>query len=605
MRRLLAALLLLSAPAAADMFQDASNAKFPEVRVQLGIPGCDPVAEFGADPTGVADAATAINSCATRLEHGRRVNVVLPAGTFRVNSALSLDAGQNLSGAGRNATIISVDQAFSPAAAAVVSVASTVTDPGPEVRDLAITFAQPSTQAVRANFQNLGTCTSTEGGTGCKYPPAIKFTTTSARYKVSNVRISKAWTGIQSTTNVVWWLDNIEMSALNIGLDYSEGLDFSHIRGYHFWNFDIAGASPLYTGVMVDGQTYAAVFGSVNGGDLADFDVWRARVKITGGANNAWLDIVGLKLDGHGSSLEITGGGIPGMRITNMYTSGNNTPGMACKVVMNATGTPVSIVNAYFDGAGDDPLLCVQAGSMRVASSTFISNNAGLQKAILQTGGALSLKGNTFSPNTGGGAWTNPYIDVQGGTIQATDNIFPTAGTNVGGINIAADNVGHWLSGNTTGAWKVVRGFTSMLGYYDLGDQPIALTVTPSFATPGDFAASALATTGIYFLRGSWIDFDFNTTFNTNAFTTAGGAFRLTLPLPPPVLLNQSCALGQTDLVTFTTPATCRVTGVGANAVLIFPYPITNAASGFYGVTHVLPSKTGVGVSAGGRYRAR
>jgi len=63
MRRLIALLLLLLAsPAAADMYQDGSNAKLPEARTNLGIRSFSPVKDHGADPTGATDATTAIQA---------------------------------------------------------------------------------------------------------------------------------------------------------------------------------------------------------------------------------------------------------------------------------------------------------------------------------------------------------------------------------------------------------------------------------------------------------------------------------------------------------------------------------------------------------------
>ena len=111
MRRWLAvALCLLAWPAQADMYPDASNAKFPGARENLGVGACDPVAEFGADPSGAADSTAAINQCLALFGHGQ--NVRLPVGNFKITGEIVLSNAQTLSGAGRGTTQLVMDHGF-------------------------------------------------------------------------------------------------------------------------------------------------------------------------------------------------------------------------------------------------------------------------------------------------------------------------------------------------------------------------------------------------------------------------------------------------------------------------------------------------------------
>lgn len=76
-------------PAAADMYQDASNAKMPEARVNIvGVPD--------ADPTGVADSAPAIQAAINGLPAaGGRVTLT-EAGTYKVKTTVTLKSNTSL-----------------------------------------------------------------------------------------------------------------------------------------------------------------------------------------------------------------------------------------------------------------------------------------------------------------------------------------------------------------------------------------------------------------------------------------------------------------------------------------------------------------------------
>ena len=97
------------------------------------------VLDFGADPTGLADSAPAINAA---IGPGQR-EVFLPAGTYRINGQINVAPGTVLRGASLKTTFLTVDQAFSPTATGVLSL-SGFEFQSPDIRDLSITFAQPS-----------------------------------------------------------------------------------------------------------------------------------------------------------------------------------------------------------------------------------------------------------------------------------------------------------------------------------------------------------------------------------------------------------------------------------------------------------------------------
>ena len=604
MRRLAFALAaLLTLPAQADMYQDGSNAKLPEAHANLGITsGCDPVAAFGAKPDGSADATAAINSCASQMVNGKRSNVALPAGNYRVNGQINLSTGQSLVGAGRGTTILYVDQAFSPSATGVIVLSPDFLDPGPEVRDIGINFAQPESQGSRAAFADLGTCTSTEGGTGCKYPPAILLTGESYRPKIRNVRISKAWKGVATApgAQLAPIINTLEVSALDTGLQLDYGLDWTHIHTYHFWPFDFNSSTALWTGVFADGNTIAAKFGNVNGAQITDLAAFIGRVVIDG--TLFWGDITDLAMDG--SRLEVVTNGTPGLRITNMYTSAG-APG-ACKIDVQAGNVITQIANATFQGGGPSPadqtLLCVGGGHVLLSNSLFLHGPG--QRAIKVTGvGWAEISGNKFLGETA----TVPVIDAQGGALRAVNNHFNFYGANVGSINIVTDSANHYLANNNTDVWPVTFGFglgTTILGHYDLGNQPFGGSgVNASFDVPGTSVLTNTAAGGYYYMRGDFVEGSLDVTFATNAYSGASGPLWLKVPNMPAVKSGtaSSCAIGLMEKITLASVPTCNVYDKG----FTFSKVNSGAASTAVSTTEVPPSVNGVAFRLGWRYRIR
>ena len=188
------------------------------------------VLDFGADPTGVRDSAPAINAAAAVVAAGstRHKAVYLPTGTYRVNSQINLTACQTLCGDSRGSSVLLVDQAFDPAATAVIYLTAAFYNFGPVLRDLGIQFAQPQDQASRANFKTLAAGgTSGPGGTGIKYPWAIASGTSSMRCQIVRVQISGAWDGITTNNNnTLFFLEDVEIPALDCGLSLGEASGF-------------------------------------------------------------------------------------------------------------------------------------------------------------------------------------------------------------------------------------------------------------------------------------------------------------------------------------------------------------------------------------------
>jgi hypothetical protein len=289
------------------------NLNSDKLDAALGGGGTVSAMDFNADPTGVLDSSGAINAAASVVgPNGRRKTVYLPTGTYRVDHPINLTASQGLIGDTRGSSILYVDDKFDPAALSVINVTASSYDAGPVLRDFGITFAQPSGQGLRSNFKTLAEGgTSGVGGTGVKYPWAIAAGSDSFRVQIRNIRIGGAWDGITSNGhNAVFWLDDIEMGALDCGLSLGEGTgggiqDFTHVDGYHFWNFDLAGS--LFN-AFNDGQTIGMRVGRVDSLDIGRLSMFCARLVFTPEtANFTYCQIANCQLDGDPAGIEVNG----------------------------------------------------------------------------------------------------------------------------------------------------------------------------------------------------------------------------------------------------------------------------------------------------------
>lgn len=380
----------------------------------------------------------------------------------------------------------------------------------------------------RGTFAALGSCTSGAGGTGCQYPPAISALSASSRYKVRDVRISGAWDGISSDgVNAVWWLDNIEMSALNVGLAINGTRDFTHIKGFHFWNFDIPTTSNLYTEVYGDGGTYAAQFGEVDGLSAVDFASWRGRVTI----NDAsfWGQFSNLLMDGDNATLEIADNAW--LQISNLYSTGTATgSNTACQIDISG-GTNI-ITNSRY--SSDATSICVSGGKNQFAAPAVIAgasggtaqvrltagdttfSNAYFSGLINQTGGGTLITGSQsapvststavatisggiflfkagrITPNVSAGTWTVPLFTVTGSgpIVSIEDNQFSSApGGGDAGVISMTDYAVRRIVGNVFNDWTYST--PGPLGTYYPNSKPLLARVTAAPSAPTGTTSTA------------------------------------------------------------------------------------------------------------------
>ena len=406
------------------------------------------VLDFGADPTGVADSAPAIQAALATAR-----NVWLPCGIYLVRSQLAVGNGQELYGDGRGLTTLSVDQTFNSAATGIISLTGREQF-APCVHDLAIRFAQPQDQSSRANFKTLATGgTSGTGGTGVQYPPAIIITSAN-RFRLYRLRITCAWSGIiNAAGNSIggFTIRDTEMCAFNTGLSLDNCFDFGHISGWHFWTFDL---SPSLYSVYMDGLTFAARFGvsaTAEGMSCTDWTVANARVSIDN--SDSWLEFSGLMMDGDNATLEVKA--CQFTQISGVYFSGSSAGSNPNPAQMNISGGNTLVSNLWMNSSHTN--INVTGGALRVCGGEIIQSTPSASAATV-SGGALELRDLALVANTGAGAWTVPFVNVTGGTIFFQNNRFASASVgDVGGLVIANDNNQHAVSNNFWNGW----GFTS------------------------------------------------------------------------------------------------------------------------------------------------
>lgn len=382
----------------------------------------------------------------------------------------------------------------------------------------------------RTTFATLASgCTTGLGGSGCKYPPAIASNSDSTRMRFENVRISGAWDGITTNAhNTVMWLKGIEMSALDIGLSMgiTSGVkDFSHIAGFHFWDFDIPSTSLLYTNVYKDGNTFAAKFGEVDGLDVDGFTDFGGRISIN--SSSFWGHFSNLMLDNNNATLEVTSA--QHVEISNVYATGiatganvgtcqiNLTAGemligqarltsagtsicasggkliaMGGRISAGASGsTPnvtISGADATFDGYSVDGTFSISSGNLSIGGNSLLSPVSTTTKVVAQTGGTVSIIGVRVSPNTGAGTWTVPLFSQTGGVFRITDSLFNTSAGDAGVFSLT-DTASNLVSHNQFNNW----GYTipGPLGVYQpttIAWQPV---ITISSGTGNQSAATA------------------------------------------------------------------------------------------------------------------
>lgn len=326
------------------------------------------VLRYGADPSGVTDSTTAIQSA---LRVGLPVHFPANAAggfaIYQVTNALNCTVkGQMIYGDGRFVSIVHCPPSFNLSATGLFVISPG--EEGPEIRDLWI-------DADQSGVKNVGTRANL-----IAYPWAI-YGGAAGRWSVRNVRITGFPQGLfirnlggSSVGGIL--VDTLEMGSYTMGIDIDGGLDTIRILNWHSWTFcDYASGGGTGANMSTNQQ---AIYN--DGGNTA--------------GQSGRCD--GLVID----NFACINAGI-GLRF---YYSTGTFPGF----------TLGSINNSDFDSYGG---LKVEAGILTVSDTFFTVGVINTSYCVNQTGGVLEITDCWLSP---GQSMTTPLISVSSdGTSQA------------------------------------------------------------------------------------------------------------------------------------------------------------------------------------------
>lgn len=359
-------------------------------------------------------------------------DVFVPAGTYYLTDVVTIPIGYRLRGAGRRKTIIKVPATFNLAALGVLRFAAGA-DAG-EISNLTIEFTQPDSAVV---------------GDYTQYPPAI-YAVGTPRFKVRNVRISMAWNGIDMKGNSGGAvIEDLELSAFNIGIDIDGSLDTVKIDKLHLWPFGIGNATLTLNQRAVYEDAYGIKSAKCDDFKLSNsliFSMIHALHFYNSGSGYTFGAITNCALDDRGGlwidtdgRLTMAGGSMSMGRTDSWFI--NMTGGSlgveavrfqvsALQAVGNGlielSGGTLSLgAGCLFEGAAHDKALVYSANAHVRATGTYFARNAGIAFAspmIRLINSTANLVG-CFASAIGAGSGRFAQIDTDTGVVCSDNNL--------------------------------------------------------------------------------------------------------------------------------------------------------------------------------------
>lgn len=551
----------------------------------FGGGGAD-VREFGAVADGLTDDTSAINA-ALAVE----TSVYLPSGSWHVTDMLQCRGGASFYGDGGESSVITVGAPtndFNMSALGVVQAGTVGSQPGCTVSNLGISFYQVNTPGM--TVANI-----------VQYPVGITADNIHEANFLGFIRITNAWKCI-SITGASYATGGTEIGRVNCS-DYGGGLTIDNATaGIHVnsWDEETFGLTPNQ-GAVFQSQGAAGVtamqIGRCDGCAIDDLTTFTHGLSFPSGVTTtaAGTNIGELQLDGNGANL-VNASPNP-VRVGTFYGTGFANGG---KIQQTGTGRTVIGSLSLQDGAtGCD--ISVSAGTLSIGGGIYAVGSTSAANVCV-TGGVLY--GDNINYSTPASNRTAPVILQTSGIIDLVGNTTSGPGASTGNfLEVDVDNAANYVSGNFFGGWGINLNFTTAAGFYNIPDTPFTATVTPKFATEGDFSPVMGAQSNYYYRLGNMVQFVLNTTFSTNAYTTASGIFSVGINAPAQSGGgNPGCYLG---LINNVTTSGKQVAAFMSGAVIGFALFGSAAAAQNFSTAQIPASASNILLEGQCTYRVR
>lgn len=332
-----------------------------------------------------------------------------------------------------------------------------------------IHFASP-----RSAFATLAAgCTTTTGGTGCKYPWAI-YNNGFANMFIDRVFFVGAWDGVYQRGSY-FRFGMLEGEAFDVGLDIDNCHNFPKIDTYSFYNYGSnAAVQTALSSVFYDGTTIAANLGAMDGVAIDKLQSWTGIVNAT--AAFTWGTINTLQMDGSNAVLNVLGTSASGfLQIGEMYsTLGTNSFGGA--LVVNSNAVFATTIDNYYLGSNyaAGSAVTLTQGKLDINGGNLIRSGGGVNPLVSQASGSLKINNVHFSGN--GNATNGQYVKQAGGALAMHGNSVDTAFTAGWVAVLATDNALNSISGNNFNGWTFA--IPGALGDYNLNGPAGPLSTT-------------------------------------------------------------------------------------------------------------------------------
>lgn len=391
-------------------------------------------ADFGALPGGKCQDVP-INAA---LATGK--TVIINPGTYGLCNPISITTtGQELRGAGPNATIFSVPNTFALASSGVIVCSSG--EPGCVLRDFQVAFVQPVT-STRARLT--------------AYPPAIDMKA-QARSFVDRVRITNARTAIDARGNTGGTtFSNLEISSYDYALRLDGAIDSVRVLNPHFWPFAVSAANRA---IYDDGANVGFDIGRaddfrvvggllINGGKQFNF--------YTSSSGTAFGSVMGTDLDTY-ANVTMNGGDIT-------FSGCWFTLGSASTSVVNLTSGKLRIVDGNLQNARalSVPMIAIAANGANAyfqLANSVVSVTGDTTVFSMSASRAVAtaiVSANQIIPPQNGTPANPLFATTSSNTrLTFTENRLVDKGTGAGvGLAIGSDDY-HVIANNALIGWAM------------------------------------------------------------------------------------------------------------------------------------------------------